>query len=345
MNRIEIWNYIILGIATFIMVVGTTPLMRKLAIKIDFLDYPNIHHKSHLQPTPYLGGLAILIGIMGTISIALSLQGNRVEILIASFTIAPSILLAFIGLVDDKYNLSPIPRFLGQNLIAFATCLVIVSREELGSPTGNTIIDLVISVIWVVGITNAINFFDNVDGGAAGTITIIASGILIISILNQQILLSAISVVIASASLGFLFWNFEPAKIYMGDTGSLFLGFLLAILTIRLDSSTNSLLSSFLIPFLLLAVPILDTSVAVLSRLKRKISPFQGGKDHLSHRLQRIGLTKRRTVYVLWLGSILFCALAITVLISEQIKFLVSFLAIALWTSLLIFFLRTPDSD
>jgi UDP-GlcNAc:undecaprenyl-phosphate GlcNAc-1-phosphate transferase len=151
--------------------------------------------------------------------------------------------------------------------------------------------------------------------------------------------------VTAGATLGFLIWNKSPARIYMGDAGALFLGVLLATLTIRLDPDTQTQIGSYLTPMFLLAVPILDTSVAVLSRIKRHISPFQGGQDHLSHRLIRSGLSRRKAAVSLWTLSALFAAVAILISqVSEVVEiWLIAGTGLA-WAVLFVLFFRSKDS-
>ena len=146
------------------------------------------------------------------------------------------------------------------------------------------------------------------------------------------------------STLGFLIWNRAPARIYMGDAGALFLGLLIATLTIRFKPSTDSSISSFAIPVLLLAIPILDTTVAVFSRLRRKVSPFQGGKDHLSHRLVRTGFSRQTSVFILWLLSFTFCAFAIVISLKDSIfKDQILITSICVWLLLFFVFSNTED--
>jgi UDP-GlcNAc:undecaprenyl-phosphate GlcNAc-1-phosphate transferase len=199
--------------------------------------------------------------------------------------------------------------------------------------------------VWVVGICNSINFFDNLDGGAAGTSAISAIALTFIAVSGGQSLIASLSLVLAGATLGFLIWNRSPARIYMGDAGALFLGVLLATLTIRLNPDTNSTIASFSIPVLLLAVPILDTSVAVISRLRRKISPFQGGKDHLSHRLIRFGISRKKSAVSLWLLSGFFALFAVfisTDMFNQDINLVIA--ALTIWLLLFASFIKTKDS-
>jgi UDP-GlcNAc:undecaprenyl-phosphate GlcNAc-1-phosphate transferase len=206
-------------------------------------------------------------------------------------------------------------------------------------------IDCAITLLWLVGISNSINFFDNIDGGASGTAAITSLALFFIALQNGQFLVAAMSIVLAGSTLGFLTWNKPPARIYMGDAGSLFLGILIASLVVRVD--TNRELGSFslLIPFFLLAVPILDTSTAVIKRLVRGVSPFQGGKDHLSHRLMRLGHEKRKAVLLLWTLSALYAVIAILILnSSSMIQTLLIASGVISWMVLLLYFLATRDN-
>jgi UDP-GlcNAc:undecaprenyl-phosphate GlcNAc-1-phosphate transferase len=253
--------------------------------------------------------------------------------------------MAAIGLVDDLKQLQPWPRFILQNIIALIATSILISNETLGSALGIKTIDFAITLFWLVGISNSINFFDNIDGGASGTSAITSLAIFFIALQNGQVLVAAMSLVLAGSTLGFLSWNKPPARIYMGDAGSLFLGILIASLTIRVDTNGELGIFSLLIPFFLLAVPILDTSTAVIKRIARGVSPFQGGKDHLSHRLLRLGLEKRKAVLALWTTSALFALLAIMILNSSSIlQALFTALGIVSWMVLLFMFLNTRDN-
>jgi UDP-GlcNAc:undecaprenyl-phosphate GlcNAc-1-phosphate transferase len=224
------------------------------------------------------------------------------------------------------------------------TAGILIATDNVGNPTGSAMFDSIITVIWVVGICNSINFFDNLDGGAAGTVAISSIALAFLALNGDQYLIAALSTVTAGATLGFLVWNKSPAKIYMGDAGALFLGVLLATLTIRLHPDSDTQLGSYFTPVFLLAIPILDTSVAVFSRISRNVSPFQGGQDHLSHRLVRAGLSRKQAAAVLWGMSGLFGAVA--VIISRHNvgveNYLVSSAGI-LWVVLFILFFRTKD--
>ena len=320
--------------------------MRRIAIATDVVDKPNTAHKSHKQPVPYLGGVAIIIGII-VISYSTSLVSNFTidTFWLATSVLAPALVLGLIGLWDDMKNLPPLPRFVAQTIAGVFTAIILVANNNVGNPTGSEIFDTFITIIWVVGICNSINFFDNLDGGAAGTVAVSSIALAILALSGDQYLIAALSTVTAGATLGFLIWNKSPARIYMGDAGALFLGVLLATLTVRLNPETQTQLGSYLTPIFLLAIPILDTTVAVLSRLKRHISPFQGGQDHLSHRLIRAGLSRRKAAVSLWTLSAIFAAVAILISrVNETIEIFLIAGSGLIWILLFVVFFKSKDA-
>lgn len=336
---------LLLSIASLITVGSLTPLMRKIALSKQILDRPSSSHKSHSKPIPYLGGVAILIGVISVSYLALLLNSSKPsEFLLATSLLVPAVAMGVIGLLDDLKNLAPFPRFIGQTISGIAVATILVINDSVANPTGSTFFDVLITVLWIVGICNSINFFDNLDGGAAGATAITSIFLTYLAASNGQFFIAALSAVVSGATLGFLIWNRSPAKIYMGDAGALFLGVLVATLTIRLDPITQTRTGSLATPILLLAIPILDTSVAVLSRIYRGISPFQGGKDHLSHRLIRAGISRRTAAVILWLLSILFgtIALALTLIPSEA-EIILVITALSLWLLIFFSFFRTSD--
>ena len=338
-------NYFSLFVISYVLVGLLTPLMRKIALAKGVLDRPNSAHKSHKKPVPYLGGVAIIIGVVLVSYLALiSSKFTWSNFWLATSVLGPAVAMGLVGLWDDLKSLNPLPRFIGQSIAGLIVAIILVVNDNIGNPTGIIELDVAITVLWIVGICNSINFFDNLDGGAAGTVAITAISLTYLAITGDQYFIAALSVVVAGSTLGFLIWNSTPARIYMGDAGALFLGVLIATLTVRFKPTTDSSITSFAIPVLLLAIPILDTTVAVFSRLHRGVSPFQGGKDHLSHRLIRFGLSRKFTVVVLWLLSAFFCLLAIAISIinpTNELIFLAA--ALLLWSVLFLIFSSSAD--
>jgi UDP-GlcNAc:undecaprenyl-phosphate GlcNAc-1-phosphate transferase len=250
------------------------------------------------------------------------------------------------GLVDDLRSLSPLPRLIAQSVVGTVVALIIVNSGTTGTPFGTSTLNTAVTIFWIVGICNSINFFDNLDGAAAGAVAIAALGVFFIAFDRGQELVSALSVVTAGATIGFLMWNKSPAKIYMGDAGALFLGIIISVATIRLNPGIEPTWKSLTIPVILLAVPLLDTCVAVFSRISRRVSPLTGGKDHLSHRLVRAGLSRRMAAIALWATSGVCAVFA--VIIYKHSDTLGSLLIIAFaagWLLALVLFLRTSSHD
>ena len=339
-------EYFLLFVISYLLVGVLTPVMRKIAIATDVVDRPNSSHKSHKKAVPYLGGVAIIVGVI-VVSYSTSLVSNfnSETFWLATSVLGPALALGLIGLWDDVKNLPPLPRFVAQSVAGVFTAGILITTDNVGNPTGSAIFDSIITVIWVVGICNSINFFDNLDGGAAGTVAISSIALAYLALSGDQYLIAALSTVSAGATLGFLVWNKSPAKIYMGDAGALFLGVLLATLTIRFEPNAKTQIGSYLTPVFLLAVPILDTTVAVFSRLRRHISPFQGGQDHLSHRLIRAGLSRKQAALSLWMLSALYGVMAIFISRVDLIveKYLVA-AGLSLWVFLFILFFKQKDS-
>ena len=339
-------EYFLLFVISYLLVGGLTPLMRKIAIATKVFDQPNAAHKSHKKPVPYLGGVAIIIGII-SISYSTSLISNftSTTFWLATSVLGPALALGLIGLWDDIKDLPPLPRFIAQSIAGIFTASILIITNNVGNPTGSNLFDAAITVFWVVGICNSINFFDNLDGGAAGTVAISSAALAYLALTGDQYLIAALAVVTTGATLGFLVWNKSPAKIYMGDAGALFLGVLLATLTIRFEPNAKTQLGSYLTPVFLLAVPILDTTVAVISRLRRNISPFQGGQDHLSHRLVRAGLSRKQAALSLWLLSAVYGVIAIFLSrVNSTVEGYLVAAGLSLWVVLFINFFRQKDS-
>jgi len=316
------------------------------------MDAPNLSRKTQATPVPYLGGVAIALGITITTLAAVFVGGNKsgenVNQLkdLALTVLLPALLLGAMGLVDDLRSLSPWPRLITQSVVGSIVAFIIVQGGTVGTPFGTSTLNTAVTIFWIVGICNSINFFDNLDGAASGAVAIAALGVFFIAFDRGQELVSALSIVTAGATIGFLMWNKSPAKIYMGDAGALFLGVIISVATIRLNPGITPTWMSLTIPVVLLAVPLLDTCVAVFSRLARGLSPLTGGKDHLSHRLVRAGLSRRVAAVGLWSASGV-CAV-VAVLVYQYPNSLGTLLITAFgasWLLALVLFLRTPSQD
>ena len=307
-------QYVILGVAAFALTGLLTWPVRALAIRLGAMDAPNLARKSQAEPVPYLGGVAIALGVsIVTFTALFFSEKDSVFIERGLTAIVPALSLGAIGLFDDLRSLPAWPRLVIQSVVGTVIAIILVQTGTLGIAFSNDVINTVVTILWIVGICNAINFFDNIDGAASGTVAAAAFGVFFIAFDRGQELLSALTIVTAGATLGFVLWNKSPAKIYMGDAGALFLGVIISVATIRVNPGVEPQWKSLAIPIILLAVPLLDTCVAVFSRLARGISPLTGGMDHLSHRLVRGGLSRPIAVISLWSASGVCTLLALAV--------------------------------
>jgi len=340
-------QYLLIGLAAFVLSGLLTWPTRKLAIRIGAMDRPNLDRKTQKEPVPYLGGISIAITIFVISYAAIAINNPTSEkFKLASYVLIPALILGLMGLIDDLKGLNALPRLAIQTIAAVFVSIILIQTETMGFAFGNQSVDVVVTILWIVGICNSINFFDNLDGGAAGTVAAATIGIFFIAFGEGQELISALAILTAGATCGFLLWNKVPAKIYMGDAGALFLGLILATLTIRMDPGITPNWQSIAIPVILLAIPILDTTVAVVSRIYRGFSPLEGGKDHLSHRLVRIGMKPKNAAVTLWIASAISSLVAVVIYYHAGTAggtIVLGFAAI--WLLALYSFLRIPSID
>ena len=287
------------------------PFLRKVAFRIDVIDRPNQKHKTHLEPVPYLGGFSIVIPvILLSLGGGLFIHGNE-SYLRLLLLIVPSLIISIVGFIDDFINLPAIPRLIVQLCASVTVSIILIESGFSSTITDYQVINLFLSVLWIAGLTNAFNFVDNLDGAAAGISFITATSIFILGVLLDQYLVAMFSICLAGAIAGFLFWNINPARIYLGDGGALFLGIVFSILIMQLEIQSESKVVSAVIPIFMVAIPIIDTTIVVTSRVIRGIPVFQGGRDHLSHRIQKLGFSRKSTALILWSLSGLFSVLAL----------------------------------
>ena len=278
-------------IASFVLALLLTPIARRLAYRFNVLDQPS-GRKVHTTTTPYMGGLAIYGGLVLAL-LLFTPSDYLVEMLVIA---AGASWLALIGLIDDRRGLGFKVKLLAQVLAAIGLVLAGVSINVLHVP----LVDALLTVIWVVALTNALNFLDNMDGLAAGLAGIAAGFFFIMAVGEGQGLVASLAAAICGAAIGFLVFNFNPASIFMGDMGSQVLGFVLAVLAIKLRFSTPLSIATWSVPVIVLGLPIFDISLVVFTRLREGRSPAEAGKDHTSHRLAQMGLGNRNAVLVLY---------------------------------------------
>ncbi len=288
-------NILLIFVTALLFSVLGTPLVRRIALHVGVVDSPNAR-KIHMSPVPLLGGAAIYLGFV----VALIILGDRFYIRELVGILLGATLVSLFGLADDRWGLHAYPKLLGQ-LAAGIVLIIGGAQVQLFEAEW---MNWAITLLWVVGITNAMNLLDNMDGLSGGIATVSAAFFLLLAAMNGQYLVGAMAAALIGACIGFLRYNLNPATIFMGDTGSLFLGFLLAALAIKLDFRLNVFWITWLVPVCVLALPIFDTSLVFVSRLRRGKNPLTTpGKDHLSHRLVALGLTRREAVLTCYLIS------------------------------------------
>jgi UDP-GlcNAc:undecaprenyl-phosphate/decaprenyl-phosphate GlcNAc-1-phosphate transferase len=277
----------------------TVPV-RHLALRFGMVDHPG-PRKVHINPVPLLGGIAIYLGF--ALAILFTLHGAMQQQIVG--ILAGATLLAIVGLLDDAGLLHhQLKLFVGMPTAA-VFLLVSGIRAQFFSEfipgTPGFILDICFTIFWVVGITASFSILDHMDGLCAGISALAALFFMIAASLNGQTMVRTLAAAVLGAALGFLRWNFNPARIFMGDGGAMFLGFLMAALGLKIRHEGTPFPASWLVPILILAIPIFDTSLVSISRARRGLLPFTSpGKDHTAHRLSNLGLGHRGAVLLLY---------------------------------------------
>ncbi|RXJ02960.1 undecaprenyl/decaprenyl-phosphate alpha-N-acetylglucosaminyl 1-phosphate transferase [Anaerobacillus alkaliphilus] len=290
----------------FLTAVAVTPLVKNFAIKIGATDKPN-HRKVHQKLMPRLGGLAIYIAFLAGFIFLQPQSPYLMPILLGSFVIIVT------GFLDDMLELSAKWKLAGQILAAGIVVWGGVQVNFINLPFDGRLdlgwFAIPLTLLWIVGITNAINLIDGLDGLAAGVSSIVLATLAAIAFMMGNMFVVALALILMGSTLGFLIYNFNPAKIFMGDTGALFLGFMISV--ISLLGFKNVTLFSLLVPVIILGVPISDTLFAIIRRLVNKKPLSAPDKSHLHHCLLRLGYSHRKTVLVIYAMSSLFGLAAI----------------------------------
>ena len=281
-----------------------TPLVKRLAYKIGAVDIPKDNRRMHDHPIPRMGGLAIFLGFILSVLIFVPLTPELRGMLLGS------VVIVILGILDDIFALPALPKFFVQigaaliavlegNRIEFLSNPNLFSKDlfwELGW------LAIPITVLWIVGITNAVNLIDGLDGLACGVSTISSMTLLVIALVMEEPDVAILMAALSGACIGFLPYNLNPAKIFMGDTGSTFLGFILAVVSIQGLFKFYTIIS-FAVPFLMLGLPIFDTCFAILRRVSHGQSPMAPDRGHIHHRLIDMGFTQKQAVAVLYIIS------------------------------------------
>jgi UDP-GlcNAc:undecaprenyl-phosphate GlcNAc-1-phosphate transferase len=301
-----------------------TPVARVMAYKIGAIDVPKDKRRMHRVTMPLMGGLAIYTAFVITTLAFCDLSANAKEI---TGLLCGATFIVITGIFDDKMNLNPIIKLGAQFIAALMVALSGVTVDNLGIFSSNGeilslgIFSVPVTVVWIVGMTNAVNLIDGLDGLSCGVSAISAMSILISSFFLSDIPMFALllTAILAGSCLGFLPYNFNPAKIFMGDTGSMFLGFSLSVISILGVFKTTAVIS-YWVPFIAFAVPICDTTFAFARRILKGKSPFSADRGHIHHRLIDMGFNQRQSVTILYAISTVFGIAAILWAIKKPIS-------------------------
>jgi len=272
------------------------------------MAYPE-ERKVHTQPIPQVGGWAIYLTFLLVVLLTLKINQQLLGILLGGS------LILILGIIDDLFNLPPKVKLAGQIMASLILLFFGVKISFVTNPLGGMIYlggwGALVTVLWVVGITNALNLIDGLDGLAAGVSIIAAATFFCLSYLGKPAeTILILSLILMGSSLGFLRYNFSPAQVFMGDSGAMFLGFTLSAIAV-MGAFKSAATLALLAPILVLGVPILDTAFAIVRRLKNGQPAFQADKEHIHHKLLQLGLSQRQTVLLIYLVSIFLGAIAL----------------------------------
>ncbi len=285
-------SFLLMAASALVIAIGGTPLVRYAALRLGIMDQPSAR-KIHSAPVPLMGGAAIYVAFIA----ALALWGERSYVNEVVGIFVGATLVSIVGALDDTRGLGSYLKLLFQ---VAAASILILSGVQVRLFDG--FLDILLTLLWVVGVTNAFNLLDNMDGLSSGVATIAAAFFTLLAAMSDQYLVGTLAAALCGACIGFLVYNWNPARVFMGDTGSLFLGFLLASVGIKLRFPASSASITWMIPVLVLALPVFDTALVFISRLRRGKNPLTtAGQDHVSHRLARRTGSQREAVLLCYL--------------------------------------------
>ena len=309
----------------------TTPVVKSLAERVGAVDVPKDARRMHDHPIPRMGGLAIFLGFLLSTLVFVPLSQSLRGMLLGA------ILIVILGIFDDIYALPALPKLIVQILAALIAVLHGNVIQVISNP--NILSDnpywslgfwsIPVSVIWIVAITNAVNLIDGLDGLAVGVATISSLTMLVIAMLVSENVVALTMAALAGGCIGFMPYNQNPAKIFMGDTGSTFLGFVLATVSIQGLFKFYTIIS-FAVPFLMLGLPLFDTCFAILRRISKGQNPMSPDRSHVHHRLIDMGFNQKQAVGILYVISAILGLSAVVLTTSGALKAMVLLCALCL---------------
>ncbi len=341
----ELLRLLFAFVISFLIAYASTPIVKMLAFKIGAVDVPKDNRRMHKKPIARLGGLAIFYGFIISI-----LCFAEIDTALRGILIGCTIIVV-LGIFDDIYSLNALFKFVVQIMAALVVVMHGVRIDHISSfGIGNSqyinlgMFAIPVTVLWIVGVTNALNLIDGLDGLAAGVSTISTVSLFAISLITRETGVAIVTAAVAGAGFGFLPYNIHPAKIFMGDTGSTFLGFILASLSV-VGLFKGYAVISMAVPFLILGLPIFDTAFAILRRVLHGQSPMKPDRGHVHHRLIDLGFDQKQTVTILLITSGLLSLSAVVLLLCGSYRSIVLILAVVFLAMLGMKLARSKDDD
>ncbi len=320
-------------VVAFLISFSATPMVMSLAHKVNAIDIPKDARRIHKKPTPLMGGLAIFYGFVISVVCFATIDEEVMGILVGCTIIVTT------GIIDDIKEMKPIVKLVCQVLAAAVVVYCGVRIEHFANPFAAWIggpyivldywVSCAVTMFWIVGICNAVNLIDGLDGLAVGVSSISAVALLALTVISQNLNVAILTAAVAGACIGFLPYNFNPAKIFMGDTGALFLGFILACVSIQ-GMLKMSAIITFAVPILILGLPIFDTTFAIFRRVLTGHSPMQADRGHLHHRLLDMGFSQRQVVAILYTLTAVLCMTAVVISVKGYARGLILILSVLL---------------
>ena len=324
----DIWKVLLALLLSAVVSCASTPLVKVLSVKVGAVDVPKDGRRMHDHPIPRMGGLAIFFGFIVAMLLFVHLDAAKKGMLLGA------VIVVVLGILDDKYALPAKPKFLVQIGAALIAVLSGNRIEVLSNPNIFSenpvwelgVLSIPITVIWIVAITNAVNLIDGLDGLACGVSTISAATMLVIALIVSEQDVALMMAALAGACIGFLPYNFNPAKIFMGDTGATFLGVIMATVSVNGMFKQYAIIS-FVVPFLMLGLPIFDVCFAVVRRVSHGQSPMAPDRGHVHHRLIDMGFSQKQAVGVLYVISAILGLSAVVLTATNAVKAMVFLVA------------------
>ena len=324
----DIWYVLLALLVAAIISCLATPLVKMLSVKYGAVDVPKDGRRMHDHPIPRMGGLAIFFGFMVSMLLFVILDTAKKGML------AGAVIIVILGVLDDKYSLPAVPKFLVQIIAALVAVMAGNRIEVLSNPnifSADPVwqlgwLSFPVTVIWIVAITNAVNLIDGLDGLACGVSSISSASMLVIALRFSELDVAVMMAALVGACIGFLPYNFNPAKIFMGDTGATFLGFIMATVSVEGMFKMYGLIS-FVAPFLILGLPIFDVCFAVVRRVSHGQSPMHPDRGHVHHRLIDMGFSQKQAVGVLYVISAILGLSAVVLTATNAVRAMVFLLA------------------